>query len=64
MIGALANCLLYLNIIMLIALLAVSAIAYERAVLEEKLLASEDGFGQEYRDYMKRTGIHSAVLGG
>jgi protein-S-isoprenylcysteine O-methyltransferase Ste14 len=55
-IGALAYTLLYLSIILLIALLVVFAIAYNRAVLEEELLASEDGFGQEYRDYMKRTG--------
>jgi protein-S-isoprenylcysteine O-methyltransferase Ste14 len=48
--------LLFLNIIMIIAFLAIFAIAYERAVLEEKLLASEDGFGQDYRDYMKKTG--------
>ncbi|HXZ98469.1 MAG TPA: isoprenylcysteine carboxylmethyltransferase family protein [Candidatus Acidoferrum sp.] len=56
MIFFLANTLLYLNIIMLIAFLAVVAIVYKRAILEEELLASEDGFGQEYRDYMKRTG--------
>jgi protein-S-isoprenylcysteine O-methyltransferase Ste14 len=55
-IGALAYALLYLNMIMLIAFLAVLAIAYKRAVLEEELLGSEDGFGQEYRDYMKKTG--------
>jgi protein-S-isoprenylcysteine O-methyltransferase Ste14 len=55
-IGALANTLLYLNIIMLIAFLAVLAIAHQRAVLEEELLASEDGFGQDYRDYLKKTG--------
>jgi protein-S-isoprenylcysteine O-methyltransferase Ste14 len=55
-IGFLANTLLYLNIIMVIAFLAVLAIAYKRAVLEEELLASEDGFGQAYRDYMKKTG--------
>ena len=55
-IGALAYALLYLNIILLIALVAVLTIAYKRAVLEEELLASEDGFGQDYRDYMKRTG--------
>jgi protein-S-isoprenylcysteine O-methyltransferase Ste14 len=54
--GTLAYTLLYLNIIMLIAFLAVLAIANKRAVLEEELLASEDGFGQDYRDYMKKTG--------
>jgi protein-S-isoprenylcysteine O-methyltransferase Ste14 len=54
--AALAYVLLYLNVITLIVFLAVLATAYKRAVLEEELLASEDGFGQEYRDYMKRTG--------
>ncbi len=53
---ALASTLLFLNIIMFIAFLAIFAIAYKRAVLEENLLASEDGFGQDYRDYMKKTG--------
>jgi protein-S-isoprenylcysteine O-methyltransferase Ste14 len=53
---ALASTLLYLNAIMFIASLAIFAIAYKRTVLEEELLASEDGFGQHYRDYMKKTG--------
>jgi protein-S-isoprenylcysteine O-methyltransferase Ste14 len=53
---ALGSTLLYLNVIMFIAFLAIFAIAYKRAVLEEELLASEDGFGQDYRDYMKKTG--------
>jgi protein-S-isoprenylcysteine O-methyltransferase Ste14 len=53
---ALASTLLYLNAIMFIAFLAIFAIAHKRAVLEEELLASEDGFGQDYRDYMKKTG--------
>jgi protein-S-isoprenylcysteine O-methyltransferase Ste14 len=56
MIIALGGTLLFLNIILIIQFLAIFAIAYRRAVLEEKLLASEDGFGQEYRDYMKKTG--------
>jgi protein-S-isoprenylcysteine O-methyltransferase Ste14 len=29
---------------------------YRRTVLEEELLASEEGFGQAYRDYMQKTG--------
>jgi protein-S-isoprenylcysteine O-methyltransferase Ste14 len=41
---------------MLIVFLAVLAIAHKRAGLEEELLASEDGFGQTYRVYMKKTG--------
>jgi len=35
---------------------ASSAIAYKRTVLEEELLASEDWFRQDYRNYMKKTG--------
>ena len=46
----------YLNIIPLIAFLDVLAIEHKKAVLEEELLASGDGFGQEYRDYVKKTG--------
>jgi protein-S-isoprenylcysteine O-methyltransferase Ste14 len=53
---ALAATLLYLNLIMFLGFLAIFAIAYKRAVLEENLLASEEGFGQEYRDYMEKTG--------
>ena len=53
---ALGASLFFLNIIMIVAFLAISAIAYKRAVLEEELLASEDGFGQDYRNYMKKTG--------
>jgi protein-S-isoprenylcysteine O-methyltransferase Ste14 len=52
----LGGTLLFLNIIMVIAFLAIFALAYKRAVLEEDLLASEDGFGQDYRDYMNKTG--------
>jgi protein-S-isoprenylcysteine O-methyltransferase Ste14 len=53
---ALASTLLFFNLIMFLAFVAILAIAYKRAVLEEELLASEDGFGQDYRDYMKKTG--------
>ncbi len=52
----LGGALLFLNVIIAIDFLVILTIAYQRAVLEEELLASEDGFGQEYRDYMKRTG--------
>jgi protein-S-isoprenylcysteine O-methyltransferase Ste14 len=51
-----ASTLLYLNLIWLMVFLASFAIAYKRTVLEEELLASEDGFGQDYRNYMKKTG--------
>ena len=53
---ALASTLLFFNLIMFLAFVAILAIAYKRAVLEENLLASEDGFGQDYREYMKKTG--------
>jgi len=56
LIMVIASTLLYLNLIWLMVFLASFAIAYKRAVLEEELLASEDGFGQDYRDYMKKTG--------
>jgi protein-S-isoprenylcysteine O-methyltransferase Ste14 len=36
---------------------------YRRTVLEEELLASEDGFGQAYRDYMLKTGRFLPKLG-
>ncbi len=48
--------LLSLHIVLVIGFLAQVAMAYKRAVLEEELLASEEGFGQRYRDYMLRTG--------
>ena len=53
---AIASTLLFFNLIMFLAFVAILAIAYKRAVLEENLLASEDGFGQDYREYMKKTG--------
>ena len=53
---ALASTLLFFNLIMFLAFVAILAIAYKRAVLEEDLLASEKGFGQDYREYMKKTG--------
>ena len=48
--------LLLLHIVLVVGFLACVCIVYRRAVLEEELLASEDGFGQAYRDYMKKTG--------
>src|SRR2546425_5401279 len=52
----LGTILLFLNIVLIVGFLARVAMAYKRAVLEEELLSSEDGFGQAYRDYMHRTG--------
>ena len=48
--------LLLLNVVLIVGFLATVGIAYRKALLEEELLASEDGFGQAYRDYMQKTG--------
>jgi len=48
--------LLLLHIVLVVGFRACVCIVYRRAVLEEELLASEDGFGQAYRDYMQKTG--------
>jgi len=48
--------LLFFHIVLVVGFLVRVAMAYKRAVLEEELLSSEDGFGQSYRDYMLRTG--------
>jgi protein-S-isoprenylcysteine O-methyltransferase Ste14 len=48
--------LLFFNLLQFIGLLAWIGLTYKKAVLEEELLSSEKGFGQEYRDYMSRTG--------
>jgi len=48
--------LLFFNFLQFICLLAWIGVAYRKAVLEEELLASEEGFGKDYSDYMLRTG--------
>ena len=48
--------LLFLNIILVLGFLARVAMAYKRAVLEEELLSSPDGFGESYKQYMQGTG--------
>jgi len=48
--------LLFFNALQFICLLAWIGLAYKKAVLEEELLSSEKGFGQEYKDYMLKTG--------
>lgn len=48
--------LLFLNVVPVVGFLAMVGIAYRKAVLEEELLSSEDGFGQAYRDYKLKTG--------
>jgi protein-S-isoprenylcysteine O-methyltransferase Ste14 len=52
----LAPALLLLHIVLVIGFLSCLYIVYRRTGLEEELLASEDGFGQAYRDYMQKTG--------
>jgi protein-S-isoprenylcysteine O-methyltransferase Ste14 len=47
---------LFFNALQFMGLLAWVGLAYKKAVLEEELLSSEKGFGQEYRDYVLRTG--------
>ena len=56
MLMTLAPALLLLHIVLVMGFLACVCIAYRRAVLEEELLASEEGFGKDYSDYMKKTG--------
>ncbi len=53
---ALSVALLLLNVLFILNFLMVAIIATYRALAEEKLLASEKGFGDEYRTYMVRTG--------
>ena len=48
--------LLFLNVILIVGFLATLGLAHRKAVLEEEFLASEDGFGQTYREYMQKTG--------
>ena len=48
--------LVFLNVVLLAAVVLVVAIATYRARKEERLLASPEGFGAEYRQYMARTG--------
>ncbi len=48
--------LFLLNLILMVDFLFVLGMASYRAKLEEELLSSEDGFGAEYVEYMKRTG--------
>ena len=60
---ALASALVFFNVILVVGFVACLGIAYKKAVLEEELLASEDGFGQAYRDYMLKTGRFLPKLG-
>ena len=47
---------LFFNALQFVGLLAWIVLAYRKAILEEELLASDKGFGQEYKDYESRTG--------
>ena len=53
---SLASTLLFLQIVLVVGFLACFGIAYKKALLEEELLSSENGLGQDYRDYMSKTG--------
>jgi len=46
-----------LNILFIINLVVATGIVVYRARLEERLLSSENGLGDQYRLYMKRTGM-------
>jgi protein-S-isoprenylcysteine O-methyltransferase Ste14 len=52
----LAGTLLFLHIVLVVVFLICVGIAYRKAVLEEELLSSEEGFGQRYKDYISKTG--------
>jgi protein-S-isoprenylcysteine O-methyltransferase Ste14 len=52
----LASALLFVHVVLVVGFLAVLGIAYRKTVVEEELLSSEEGFGQEYRDYVLKTG--------
>ncbi len=53
---SLGTALLSLHIVVMVNFFVVLAFALWRSGLEEKLLASEQGFGSRYREYMRRTG--------
>ena len=53
---AFAVLLILLNILLILNLVAAAGYFEYRARLEEKLLSSQDGFGEEYLSYMSRTG--------
>ncbi|MEE9173979.1 MAG: isoprenylcysteine carboxylmethyltransferase family protein [Thermoplasmata archaeon] len=53
---SLATALFSLHIVVMVNFLVVLAFALWRSKLEEELLASEQGFGTRYREYMRRTG--------
>jgi protein-S-isoprenylcysteine O-methyltransferase Ste14 len=56
MLSALSLALLFLHAVPVMGFLACFGIAYKKAVLEEELLSSEKGFGEDYKNYMLKTG--------
>ena len=60
---ALAALFILLNILLIANLIAAVGYFVYRARLEEKLLTSQDGFGDQYRSYMNRTGRFFPRLG-
>lgn len=53
---SLGTALLSLHLVVMVNFFVVLAFALWRSKLEEKLLASEQGFGSRYAEYMRRTG--------
>ncbi|MFQ5832300.1 MAG: methyltransferase family protein [Candidatus Thorarchaeota archaeon] len=53
---ALAVAFILLNAVLFVNLVLAAGFYVQRARLEEKLLSSEDGFGNQYLTYMSRTG--------
>jgi protein-S-isoprenylcysteine O-methyltransferase Ste14 len=51
-----AHTLFVLNLLLAVNYIVGAFVANYRAKNEEELLSSENGFGSEYREYMKRTG--------
>ncbi len=60
---ALAVSFILLNALLFVNLVAAAGFYVHRARLEEKLLSSEDGFGEQYLSYMSRTGRFFPRLG-
>jgi hypothetical protein len=54
--------LLFFNGLQFIGFLSRIGLAYRKAVLEEELLASEDGFGKDYSNYMFRMELIGALV--
>ncbi|MFW9800317.1 MAG: methyltransferase family protein, partial [Candidatus Thorarchaeota archaeon] len=53
---ALAVSFILLNAVLFVNVVVAAGFYFQRARLEEKLLSSEDGFGEQYLSYMSQTG--------